>query len=134
MPPLPPSSRLPGAPQTVDELVMAVFDIHPSQLIDDLHAVEKWMGSAQTLPDALAGLTNELRPEAASRRHRLDPATAFDAARRKLLDLLAEWDRLPQQVSATVLKLLEEQVRSDEAPRDDSGHHAGRPRGVPRSH
>ncbi len=102
--------QTPGAPQSVDELVMAVFDIHPSQLIDDLHAIEKWMGSGQTLPDALAGLTNTYVLKLLHDVTGVDPATAFDAARRKLLDLLAEWDRLPQKVSGTVLKLLEERV------------------------
>ncbi len=100
--------RLPGAPQSVDELVMAVFDIHPSQLIDDLHAIEKWMGSEQTLPDALAGLTNEYVLRLLHDVTGIDPAAGFDAARRQVLDLFAEWDRLPQQVSGTLLKLLEE--------------------------
>ena len=95
-------------PPTVDEFVMAIFDLHPAQLIDDLHAIENWLGSDQPIPDKLAELGVEYGVDFVHKVTRIDPRTEFDAARARMLSLLGEWDKLPERVSSTLWKLVEE--------------------------
>ena len=102
--------QVPNAPATVDDFVMAVFDLHPSQLIDDLHAIENWLGSDQPLPDALADLGVDYGLDLLGKVTGIDAEASFDAARGKLLSLFAEWDKLPERVSSTVWKLVEEKA------------------------
>ena len=102
--------QLPNAPTAVDDFVMAVFDIHPTQLIDDLHAIENWLGSDQPIPDKLADLGVDYGLDLLHKITGIDPEQAFDDSRAKLLSLLSEWDRLPERVSSTVWKLVEEKA------------------------
>lgn len=102
--------QLPNAPATVDDFVMAVFDLHPTQLIDDLHAIENWLGSDQPLPEKLAELGVDYGLDLLQKVTGVDPKRAFDDARAKLLGLFAEWDKLPERVSSTVWKLVEEKA------------------------
>ena len=95
-------------PPTVDEFVLAIFDIHPTQLIDDLHAVENWLGSDQPIPEKLAELGIDYGLDLVHKVTGIDPEEAFDAARARVLALLGEWDKLPERVSSTVWKLVEE--------------------------
>ncbi|MBI3472469.1 MAG: hypothetical protein HY013_14035, partial [Candidatus Solibacter usitatus] len=44
-------------PAKADDFIKAVFDVHGAQIIDDLHAVEKWTDPNMSLSGALAGLT-----------------------------------------------------------------------------
>ena len=97
-------------PPTVDEFVMAIFDLHPTQLIDDLHAIENWLGSDQPIPDKLAELGVEYGLDLVHKITGVDPEQEFDKARARVLGLFSEWDKLPERVSSTLWKLVEEKA------------------------
>ena len=97
-------------PATADDFVKGVFGVRGEQIIKVLGPIEKWAGGSDPIPDALAGLTSDYLQRLLTDLTGVDAATRFDAARGKLLDLFATWDRLPAKVSGLVFKLVEEKV------------------------
>ena len=97
-------------PATADDFVKGIFGVRGEQIIKVLGPIEKWAGGTDPIPDALAGLTSDYLQRLLTDLTGIDAATTFDAARGKLLDLFATWDRLPAKVSALVFKLVEEKV------------------------
>ena len=97
-------------PATADDLVKGVFGVRGEQIIKVLGPIEKWAGGTDPIPDALAGLTSDYLQKLLTDLTGIDAATTFDAARGRLLDFFAAWDRLPARVSGLVFKLVEEKV------------------------
>jgi hypothetical protein len=89
-------------PDSVDDLVKAIFGVHGLQIIKDLQAIEKWTDPSQKLSDLVAGLVNEKGLELIRETTGLDPTTAFDEARNVLLRALRSWNLLPDRVSSNL--------------------------------
>ena len=97
-------------PATADDFVKGVFGVRGEQIIKVLGPIEKWAGGTDPIPEALAGLTSDYLQRLLTDLTGVDAAKTFDAARGRLLDLFATWDRLPAKASGLVFKLIEEKV------------------------
>ena len=97
-------------PATADDFVKGVFGVRGEQIIKVLGPIEKWAGGTDPIPDALAGLTSDYLQTLLTDLTGIDAAKTFDAARGRLLDLFATWDRLPAKASGLVFKLVEEKA------------------------
>ena len=97
-------------PGTADDFVKAVFGVRGEQIIQVLEPLETWAASDQPIPAALAGLTSDYLQRLLTDLTGIDASTSFAAARGKLLDLLATWNRLPARVSSLVFTLIEARV------------------------
>jgi hypothetical protein len=97
-------------PATADDLVKGVFGLRGEQIIKVLGPIGKWAGGTDPVPDALAGLSSDYLQRLLTDLTGIDAATTFDAARARLVDFIAVWDRLPAKVSSLVSKLVEEKV------------------------
>jgi hypothetical protein len=95
-------------PNSVDDLVKAVFGVNGQQVVKDLQAIEKWTDPNQKLSDLVAGLANEKGLELLRETTGIDPATAFNEARNAVLRVLRSWDSLPDTVSSKLWSLLGE--------------------------
>lgn len=101
-------------PANADDFIKAVFDVHGAQIIDDLHAIEKWTGPNTELSGPLAALGVDYARKLISEISGIeDPDARFDEARGRVLGLLKEWDNLPHRVATVVYKLVE-QNRTEE--------------------
>ena len=94
-------------PDQADDFIKAVFGVHGEQIIRDLHAIEKWTDPDTDLSDELAGLTSKYGQELLKDATGIDPKTAFQEARGRLLDLIRKWDDLDHRVSTLVWKFVE---------------------------
>jgi len=97
-------------PATADDFVQGVFGVRGEQIIKVLGPIETWAGGSDAIPDALAGLTSDYLQALLTDLTGIDAAATFDAARGRLLEFFAAWDRLPAKVSSLVFKLVEERV------------------------
>jgi hypothetical protein len=99
--------RFSNLPDTVDDFIKAVFDVHGGQAIDDLHAFERWLDPARPLPDMLAGLSVDYGRNLLARVTGIDAEREFDRAQRLLTRFLREWDTLPERTSSLLFSLVE---------------------------
>lgn len=97
-------------PADVDDFIKAVFDVHGRQIIDDLHAFEKWLDPTKPLPDMLAGLSVDYGLKLLTSLTGVDAVREFDKAQKTLKDLLHEWDALPQRASSMLWAFVEQGV------------------------
>jgi hypothetical protein len=97
-------------PATADDFVKGVFGVRGEQIIKVLGPIEKWAGGTDPIPEALAGLTSDYLQTLLTDLTGIDAAKTFDAARGKLLDLFATWERLPAKASGLLFKLVEEKA------------------------
>jgi len=97
-------------PETVDDFIKAVFDVHGGQVIDDLHALEKWLDPKKPLPDMLAGLGVDYGLNLLTSLTGIDAEKEFDKAQKLFKDLLDEWDALPERASSLVFAFVEKGV------------------------
>ena len=93
-------------PNQVDDFVKAVFGIHGAQIVNLLGQIEKWTGTKESVGELVAGLTNEKALELIKNLTGEDAATAFDAARNKLVDAIHQYQSLPSMVSSELLGLM----------------------------
>ncbi len=94
------------SPDSVDDLVKAVFGVHGLQAIKDLQAIEKWTDPTSKLSDLVAGLANEKGLELLREATGIDPAASFETARSALTNVLKQWESLPAAVSSKLWSLL----------------------------
>ena len=94
------------APNKVDDFVEAVFGIHGAQIVSVLGQVEKWTDPDKSVGEMVAGLTNEKALELFKNTTGEDPATAFAAARDKLVGAIHQYQSLPSRVSSELLGIL----------------------------
>ena len=94
-------------PDNFDEFVQGVFGIHGLQALKDL---EKWTSPDAQLPDLLAGVTVDYAREFLGRVTGVDPRNEFDAARRRLVNLLEAWHALPHRLASTVYSIVQREV------------------------
>jgi hypothetical protein len=92
-------------PGEVDEFVAAVFGVHGTQIVGALTHLDEWTDPSKKVSDLVAGLVNDRALELLARTTGINPATAFDAARRKLLGAIAQFQALPERVSAELWTL-----------------------------
>ncbi|MBS1830238.1 MAG: hypothetical protein JST93_33360 [Acidobacteria bacterium] len=102
-------------PGDVDEFVSAVFGVHGSQIVSALQQIEKWTDPSKSVGELVAGLANERALKLIKDVTGIDPKTAFDAARGKLLEGLKFWNELPQRVSAELWGLIGEMGPAESA-------------------
>ncbi|MCP5112462.1 MAG: hypothetical protein GY953_16680 [bacterium] len=101
------SKFLPG--QT-DDFIKAVFGVHGAQIVNDLHAIEKWTNPNQKLSGALAGLTSKYVQKFIQDVTGVAPEAVFKTGRKKLLDLFKKWDALDHRASTLLWKFIEDKV------------------------
>lgn len=91
-----------------DEFVKAVFGVHGAQVIKDLKLVEKWTNPDQSLSDILGEVGVDFGKKLLGQVTGIDPETAFNAARDRLVELVNKWNDLPNAVATRVWKLVEQ--------------------------
>jgi hypothetical protein len=93
-------------PNSVDDFVSAVFGVHGKQIVSALQQVEKWTDPTKSVGQLMAGLVNDKALALIQETTGIDPKTAFDAARAKLLDAIHLYQGLPEKVSSELLGFL----------------------------
>ncbi|HSL20610.1 MAG TPA: hypothetical protein VK886_03680 [Vicinamibacterales bacterium] len=93
-------------PKRFDDFVQAVFGVHGSQVLADLHVVEQWVDPATDLGETVARLVARTALELLRRVTGLDPETSFDEARAIVAGALEQWRRLPDDVAAMIWQFL----------------------------
>ena len=88
------------APETVDDLIAAVFGVHGAQIVAALGAIDKWTDPAQSVGALVAGLTNEKAQDLFQHLTGKDLRTEFEAVRAVVLDAIRQWETLDAKVSA----------------------------------
>ncbi len=100
-------------PADADDFVKAVFGVHGEQIVEELKRIEEWTDSSKDLSDLVAGLGAEQGLDLLRRVTGIDPETAFEDARRRLLDAIKLWDSLPDRASGALWNLLGEVAGSE---------------------
>lgn len=90
-------------PDSVDDFVAAVFGVHGAQIVGALQQIEKWTDPTKSVGQLVAGLVNDKALALIQETTGIDPKTAFDAARAKLLAAIQLYKRLPGKVSSELL-------------------------------
>jgi hypothetical protein len=90
-------------PNSVDEFVSAVFGVHGGQIVPALQHIQKWTDPNKSVGQLVAGLANDKAIALIQDVTGIDPKTAFDAARGKLLDAINVYQGLPAKVSSELL-------------------------------
>jgi hypothetical protein len=93
-------------PADVDDLVKAIFGVHGSQVIRDLHLIEQWADQKADLFGTAARLLNETGLNLLTQATGIDAATEFDKARQIVMDEFEKWDALPAKVAAATWGIL----------------------------
>ncbi len=93
-------------PGKVDDFVKAVFGVHGAQIVKALGQIEKWTDPSKSVGELVAGLANDKALDLLKETTGVDPAVAFEAARRKLLDAIRLWESLPDRASSELLGIL----------------------------
>lgn len=93
-------------PGSVDDFVKAVFGVHGAQIVSALTQIEKWTDPKQSVGQLVAGLANDKALELIKSVTGIDPQTAFDDARNKLLSAINLYQGLPSKVSSELLGIL----------------------------
>lgn len=90
-------------PNSVDDFVSAVFGVHGAQIVSALGQIEKWTDPTKNVGQLVAGLVNDKALALIQETTGIDPKTAFDAARSKLLNAIRVYQGLPGKVSSELL-------------------------------
>lgn len=90
-------------PNNVDDFVSAVFGVHGAQIVGALQQLEKWTDPTKSVGQLVAGLVNDKALALIQQTTGIDPATAFDSARSKLLNAIQVYQGLPGKVSSELL-------------------------------
>jgi len=90
-------------PNSVDDFVSAVFGVHGAQIVSALQQLEKWTDPTKSVGQLVAGLVNDKALALIQDTTGIDPRTAFDAARAKLLNAIQLYQGLPAKVSSELL-------------------------------
>jgi hypothetical protein len=90
-------------PNSVDDFVSAVFGVHGGQIVTALQQIQKWTDLNKSVGQLVAGLANDKAIALIQDVTGIDPKTAFDAARGKLLDAINLYQGLPAKVSSELL-------------------------------
>ena len=106
------------APEKVDDLVKAVFGVHGQQIVENLQAIEKWTDPNTDLSDKVAGLTGDTALELLQQATGIDPKAEFDKAKAVFTKAINQWKSLPDKVSATTWKLIEDLAENEQNFKD----------------
>lgn len=93
-------------PGKVDDFVKAVFGVHGTQITNALAQLDKWTDPTRSVGQLVAGLVNEKGLALLQDLTGVDPKTAFDTARGKLLDAIHLYQSLPSKVASELSGLL----------------------------
>jgi hypothetical protein len=93
-------------PDSVDDFVKAVFGVHGVQIVNVLGQIEKWTDPSKSVGQLVAGLVNDEALTLLKNVTGIDPATAFDDARNKLLQAIKLYQSLPDRASSELLGIL----------------------------
>lgn len=102
-------------PDSVDDFVKSVFGVHGRQVVKDLLVIEQWTDPSKDLSDTVAALARQTGFDLLRRTTGIDPETAFNQARDRLLTHLRLWDRLPENAAAATWQALESVAGNDAA-------------------
>jgi hypothetical protein len=92
-------------PEQFDDFVRAVFGLHGAQVIDSLQTIEKWTDPDQGFSDLLSGVSVDYAKRLLKETTGLDPETAFNKAKERLLGVIEKWKRLDHGAAAALWKL-----------------------------
>ena len=90
-------------PGQVDDFVSAVFGVHGAQIVAALQQIQKWTDPSKSVGQLVAGLVNDKALQIIQDTTGINPQTAFDAGRAKLLDAINLYQSLPSKVSSELL-------------------------------
>jgi hypothetical protein len=90
-------------PNSVDDFVSAVFGVHGAQIVSALQQLQKWTDPTKSVGQLVAGLVNDKALALIQDTTGIDPRTAFDGARAKLLNAIQLYQGLPAKVSSELL-------------------------------
>ena len=93
-------------PANVHDLVKAVFGVHGQQIVKDLELLEKWTDPKKDLGNTVARLINSTGLSLLTKTTGIDAKSEFNRARSTLLEVVQQWNHLPQRVSATLWNLI----------------------------
>src|SRR5262249_5841055 len=88
------------SPNNVDDFVKAVFGVHGTQIVGALTQIQKWTDPSQSVGQLIAGLVNDEGLELLKTVTGIDPQTAFDSARARLLDAINLYQSLPSKAAS----------------------------------
>ena len=94
-------------PNSVDDFVSAVFGVHGAQIVSALQQIQKWTDPTKSVGQLVAGLVNDKALALIQDTTGIDPKTAFNAARGKLLDAIDLYQGLPGKVSSELLGFID---------------------------
>jgi hypothetical protein len=94
-------------PDNFDEFVEGVFGTHGLQILKDLEA---WTSPDRALSDLLSAVGVDYARGFLAQVTGVDPQTAFEAARQRLVGLLQAWQTLPHDVAATIYSIAQNEV------------------------
>jgi hypothetical protein len=97
-------------PAQADDFLKSIFGVHGIQIVNTLHDLDQWTGSDTTLGGLLAQTGNTYVEGLVKDITGVDPATAFDAAKGKLMSLLNVWGTLDSRTSSLILKFVGDKV------------------------
>jgi hypothetical protein len=92
-------------PDTFDDFVETVFNVHGPQVVRDLRVLEHWTNPGD-LGENVARLTTQTGLDLLRQATGLDPEAEFKQATAAVVETLKKWDALPPGVAATTWRLL----------------------------
>ncbi|MCZ2150149.1 MAG: hypothetical protein LC126_20520 [Bryobacterales bacterium] len=93
-------------PGKADDFVKAVFGVHGAQIVNVLAQIDKWTDPNRGVGQLVAGLVNDKALQLLQDFTGVDPKTAFNEARAKLLGAIRLYQSLPTKVASELTSLL----------------------------
>jgi len=93
-------------PASVDDFVKAVFGVNGVQIVNALNQIQNWTDPTKDVGQLVAGLVNKEALQLLETVTGVNPQTAFDVARNKLIEAINLYQSLPDKVSSELLGIL----------------------------
>jgi hypothetical protein len=98
-----------------DEFVKAVFGVHGAQVLKDLKAIENWTDPKKSLPELFGEAGVNFGKKLLKDVTGIDPESAFNKARDRVVALVDKWNELPHTVATRLWTVVEEQANERDA-------------------
>ncbi|MEQ1746244.1 MAG: hypothetical protein ABMA02_12520 [Saprospiraceae bacterium] len=97
-------------PEDFDDFIRAVFGTHGAQIMKDIELIEQWSDPNAPLPGMLASLGSDYFKKFLKDTTGVDPETAFNDAKGKLLGFVEKWNNLDHAVASLLWKQAEKKA------------------------
>ncbi|MBI1358478.1 MAG: hypothetical protein GC160_29430 [Acidobacteria bacterium] len=95
-------------PATADDLIAAVFGVHGAQILKDLETLEAWTDPEEPVGEMLSALGVDYGFDLLQQLTGVDARRELGKAQSKLQGALKRWQELPNELSASLWKQLDE--------------------------